>query len=282
MIRIIVKITISVLLLISSFFVKAQEFQGKAIYQTKIKMSDDFKKRIDSSKMAEDRKTFMMKMIKKRMERVYELDFNKSASIYKEQKSLEAPSDNFRFSNASNDVLYKDLKTRLFVNKKETFGKIFLIKDSITDYKWVLDKETKMIGNYLCLKATTEIVLNNDSSKFKRFYRNTTKDTTNIKKSKKTKIIAWYTPEIPIANGPAKYGGLPGLILQLDAGNMQILCIKTVLNPKEKAVIKVPTKGKEISQNDYDKVMEKKMKEMREMYKNRRKKGAGSQHKHRH
>jgi len=67
MIRIIVKITIAILLLISSFIVKAQEFQGKAVYQTKIKMGDDFKKRMDSSKMSDDRKAFMMEMIKKRV-----------------------------------------------------------------------------------------------------------------------------------------------------------------------------------------------------------------------
>ena len=28
-------------------------------------------------------------------------------------------------------------------------------------------------------------------------------------------ITAWYTPQIPVSHGPAEYGGLPGLILEL-------------------------------------------------------------------
>jgi len=281
MIRIIIRITIGMLLFVTSM-VHAQSFQGKAVYQTKIKLGDDFKKRMDSSKLPEDRKAFMMQMIKKRMEKVYELDFNKTNSIFKEQKSLAAPSENARFNRSSNDVLFKDIKNNNFVNKKETFGKIFLITDSIESIDWKLEKETKMIGKYLCLKATAEKVLDNSMSRFRRFAKKTAKtDSTKVEKPKKTKIIAWYAPEIPVANGPKKYGGLPGLILQVDAGNMQMLCTKIVLNPKEKEEITAPTKGKKITQAAYDKVVEKKVKEMRERFKSTRKKG-GSNGRHRH
>ena len=281
MIRIIIRITIGMLLFVTSM-VHAQSFQGKAVYQTKIKLGDDFKKRMDSSKLPEDRKAFMMQMFKKRMEKVYELDFNKTKSIFKEQKSLAAPSENARFNRSSNDVLFKDIKNNTFVNKKETFGKIFLITDSIAGIDWKLEKETKMIGKYLCLKATAEKVLDNSMSRFRRFAKKTTKtDSTKVEKPKKTKITAWYAPEIPVANGPKKYGGLPGLILQVDAGNMQMLCTKIVLNPKEKEEIIAPTKGKEITQAAYDKVVEKKVKEMRERFKSTRKKG-GSNGRHHH
>jgi len=281
MMRIIVKITIGLVALVSSFFVNAQEFQGKAIYQTKIKMGDDFKKRMDGSKMPEDRKVFMMQMIKKRMEKVYELDFAKTNSTYKEQKSLVAPSANERFNRSANDLLFKDIKNQTFVNKKETFGKVFLIIDSIAKLNWKLEKETKMIGNYLCLKATTQAVVNNSMNRFRRFSskeKNKKTDSTKVKTPKKTKITAWYAPEIPVANGPAAYGGLPGLILQLDVGNLQMLCTKIVINPKEKAVIIAPSKGKKITQKDYDKVMEEKVKEMRARYQNNRKKSGSQRH----
>ena len=282
MIRIIIKITLGFLLLISSFIVKAQNFQGKAIYQTKMQMSADFKKRMDTTKMPDDRKAFFMKMIKKRMERVYELDFNAKASIYKEEKSLVAPSENERFNRSSNDVLFMDVKNHSFVNKKETFGKVFLVKDSLSTFDWKLEKETKMIGKYLCLKATTEKVVKNRMSRFRRFSKKEKTDSTKVKTPKKTKITAWYAPEIPVANGPKDFYGLPGLILQVDAGNMQYLCTKIVLNPKDKIEITAPKKGKEISQDKYDEVVAKKVKEMREMYRNKRKKGGSSYRSHRH
>lgn len=50
MMKIIVKITLSILIFISALFVKAQEFQGKAIYQTKINL-DEALKRKESSKV---------------------------------------------------------------------------------------------------------------------------------------------------------------------------------------------------------------------------------------
>ncbi len=282
MIRIIIKITLGFLLLISSFIVKAQTFQGKAIYQTKMQMSADFKKRMDTTKIPDERKAFIMQMIKKRMERVYELDFNAKASIYKEEKSLVAPSENERFNRSSNDVLFTDIKNKTFVNKKETFGKVFLIKDSLSTYDWKLEKETKMIGKYLCLKATTEKVVKNRMSRFRSSSKKEKTDSTTVKTPKKTKITAWYTPEIPVASGPKDFYGLPGLILQVDAGNMQYLCTKIVLNPKDKIEITASKKGKEISQEAYNKIVAKKVKEMREMYKNKRKKGDGTFGRHRH
>ncbi len=272
MIKIILKITITILLFVSSM-VNAQNFQGKAIYQTKIKMGDAFKKRLDSSKMPEDRKAFMLKMIKSRMERVYELDFNKKASIYKEQKKLETPSETKSFSRTSNDVLFKNTKEKIFANKKETFGKIFLIKDSLQQLNWKLGKASKMIGKHLCFKATA---MKKEKTRFGRFGKSSKKikDSTanENKKTKLTKVVAWYAPDIPVNHGPADYYGLPGLILEINAGNFQVLCTKIVLNPEEKVEIIAPKKGKEVTQKQYDEIVEKKVAEMREQYKSNRKK----------
>ena len=283
MIRIILKAIIT-LLFFATTIAKAQKFQGKALYQTKFIMSDATKKRMDSSKMPNDRKAFMMKMMKKRMEKVYVLDFNKSASIFKEEKTLAAPDESSRFSRSSDNVLYKNTKEHHFTNKKETLGKIFLIKDSLPSYNWTLEKESKMIGKHLCFKATAEKEVKSDLNRFSRFMnkkKESEKDSSKVKTFKKIKITAWYTPEIPVAHGPREFHGLPGLILEVDMSNFQLLCTKIVLNPKEKEAIEAPTKGKEISQKKYDKMMEDKMKEMRERFKSGRKKGSDSRKGHR-
>jgi GLPGLI family protein len=78
-------------------------------------------------------------------------------------------------------------------------------------------------------------------------------------------ITAWYTPEIPVNQGPEKYWGLPGLILEVNDGKTIILCSKIVLNPKEKLEIKAPTTGKEITQASYDQIVMDKIKEIQEM-----------------
>ena len=73
---------------------------------------------------------------------------------------------------------------------------------------------------------------------------------------------AWYTPQIPVNNGPDDYQGLPGLILEVHDGKLTIVCSKIVLNPKEKIDISEPEKGKVVTQEKYEEIMEKKAKEM--------------------
>ena len=96
-----------------------------------------------------------------------------------------------------------------------------------------------------------------------------------IEMPKEQTITAWYTPEIPVNQGPEGYWGLPGLILEVNDGRTVILCSKVVLNPKEKAAIKPATNGKVVTQKGFDETMMQKMEEMREM--NRGRGGNGGQ-----
>ena len=77
-----------------------------------------------------------------------------------------------------------------------------------------------------------------------------------------TQVVAWYTPQIPVSHGPAEYWGLPGLILEVNAGNTTMLCSKIVMNPKEELKIEAPDKGKIVSKEEYQTTVMGKMKEM--------------------
>ena len=257
-----------IVLLLSVFVMKAQSFQGKAFYQTK--RNFEFKTETDSTKsknnpmVDEDMKKAIKEMIRKQSEKTYILTFNKNESIYKKQEELAAPKPKSGFSIEivdGNELLYKNTKDKTYVKSQENFGKKFLISDKIIPLEWKMSKETKMIGKYLCIKATT-------IKKVDDFDKNGDKK----EQQKVLKIVAWYTPEIPVSSGPELYTGLPGLILELHEDKMHYVCNKIVLNPKEKIAIAAPKKGKKINQKDYDELMQKKEKEMIEQFKNKRKK----------
>jgi len=181
------------------------------------------------------------------------------------------------------------------------FGKVFLVKDSLTNWEWKLGSETKKIGNYTCYKATATKKV--DTLAFNRFRRfgprgrdnqnenrqnpkdSIQKDSTasnsllsRISEPKDRVVTAWYTPEIPVSQGPGNYWGLPGLILEVNDERTAILCSKIILNTDEKVAIQAPSKGKKVSQKEFDKIRAEKLEEMSERFRggdNRRGGGNG-------
>ncbi|MBT8385673.1 MAG: GLPGLI family protein [Bacteroidia bacterium] len=283
----VIKMLTLILLLISAT-ATAQEFQGKATYQTKTTLDLD----LANSGIPADRIKMIKERMKSRLEKTYELNFNKTASIYKEEATLdqaEAGRGGMRFmmigGGASGDH-YKNIQTKIAAKENEFSGKNFLIKDSLVTYDWKMEQETKMIGEYLCFKATT--VDERPLRREMQFGRGRPNMSEEERKEQEEKdkarentmelitVTAWYTLDIPVSHGPGDYWGLPGLILEISDDNTQILCTKIVMNPKEKAELKEPTKGKVVTQKEYDKIIEEKTNEMRERMRNERQKSGPS------
>ena len=63
---------------------------------------------------------------------------------------------------------------------------------------------------------------------------------------------------------------IAGLILEINAGRTTMLCTEIVINPAESVEIKEPTKGKEVSREEYNAIMKTKAEELRERFQNRR------------
>ena len=264
-----------------------KDFQGMAVYESKTSTSD-FKDRIKSNKEITPE---MQKMIEERMQKMFEktfiLNFDKSTSIYKEEEKLDAPGQGqgggMRMMSSmmgGGGTYYKNVKDKNYTVDKEFMGKEFLVKDSLPKLNWKMETETKIIGGYNCFKATAVRPVSKSDFRNFRPKKEEDKKAETAKtedKDKKTNfmddfdmpkeitITAWYTPEIPVNQGPESYWGLPGLILEVNDGKTTILCSKVVLNSKDKVEIKAPTNGKAISQKDYDETVVKKMQEMKEM-----------------
>jgi len=124
----------------------------------------------------------------------YTLVHQGSKSLFKKSKfekqykpNLELPS-----IESEKDVYYKDFKSNELVGITELAKKRYEITDNTQLIKWTLGKEQKHLLGYKCFKAEGYDCISN------------------------RQVIAWYSPMIPIANGPFHFCELPGLILQVE------------------------------------------------------------------
>ncbi|WP_298343390.1 GLPGLI family protein [uncultured Algibacter sp.] len=266
-----IKIIVLSLLVLVSFSVKSQDFQGKAYYYSKSTM--ELGKW--GAKLSAQQKKQVQERLKNRLEKTYILTFNKEESYFKEDEKLDAMSgatDSWG-QNFTPGPQYKNVKDNLLMQEQEFYGKKFLIKDALQKLDWVMGDETKMIGNYTCFKAVTVIPdseLNWWSFSWDKL-RNQEKnessektEETDIEEIPMTQIVAWYSPQIPISQGPLEYWGLPGLILEVSVGNTTILCSKVILNPKEKTKLEASDKGEVVTKKEYQSIVMEKMKEFRD------------------
>jgi GLPGLI family protein len=272
-------------LLLFSIVSSAQNFQGKAYYFSKTSLDMDG---WGGRQMSEDQKKQIADRMRSMLEKTYILNFDREASTYKEEVALEAPGGPRGFgswgSSFSAGLQYKNIKTQQFLQDQEFFGKQFLISDSLAKLDWNLGTETKQIGQYLCMKATaTKPIDEFDWRSMRRKPKSKETKESEVKKDstsstvtedieipKETQVTAWYTPQIPVSQGPGDFWGLPGLILEVNTDKTIILCSKIIMNSQEKVQIKAPEKGTVVSRKEYNETVKKKMEEMRSMYGGRR------------
>jgi len=240
----------------------SQGFTGRAYYKSSSKISIS----LDSTKMAPEQMAQIQSALKKQMERNYILSFTPTESIWKQEESLgggpaTASAGGAVFMVASSgegSTLYKDAAGN-YLQEQEMMGKEYLIKDKAEPFEWELSEETKKIGNYTAQKASfTKIV---DSRRFST-------GMTEMENVKDTlQVTVWFTPEIPVSHGPEYYFGLPGLILEVQNQGRTLICEKIELNPSaDPVVIERPSKGKPMTQAEFQVVQEEGMKQMMNRY----------------
>ena len=272
-----------------------KDFQGMAVYESKTQAPKLEGMRGGNRDITPEMQKNIEERMKKMLEKTFILNFDKSASTYKEEEKLDAPGQQFGGMRVmmnsfmgGGGTFYKDVKAKSYTVDKEFMGKEFLVVDSLPKLNWKLEQESKQIGGYNCYKATAVKEAsktdfrnlrpkNNDDKKpedKKEEAKKTSGETKtnfedNFEMPKEIIVTAWYTPEIPVNQGPENYWGLSGLILEINDGRTIILCSKIVLNTKEKVEIKPSKKGKVVSQKEYDETVIKKMEEFREMNRGR-------------
>lgn len=119
----------------------------------------------------------------------------------------------------TNDYLYKGYPAGETTTRTSLLGSYYTFFEKTEPQSWTVCDSVKTIRGYRCHKATA-------------FFRGRS-------------YVAWFTPEIPLPEGPWKFGGLPGLILEVyDTTNDYRFVIRsirsenidpvTIYNPLEK------------------------------------------------
>jgi len=262
---------LTLLLITPLFMIEAElkpsgTFQGKAVYVSKSTL--DLGRW--GARMSEAQKKQVAARLKNRLEKEYTLIFNKEESLFVEEEQLDAISgatDSWGKNFAAGEN-YKNVKTNTQIQQQEFYGKKFLVKDNLQNMQWTLSGETKTIGSYMCYKATSFVPTDDllwYSFSWGRMRTSQSKNATETteKPVEITQIEAWYSPQIPVRHGPSEYWGLPGLILEVSAGDTTMLCSKLILNTNEVLKIEAPTKGTKVTKSEYQDIIQTKMVEFR-------------------
>jgi GLPGLI family protein len=102
----------------------------------------------------------------------------------------------------------------------------YIYEESMPIIQWSLKNDTATILGYLCKKAIVTFRGRN--------------------------YEVWYTPEIPIRDGPWKFCGLPGLILKAQDDQSYFSFVCTAIEFPEEKVIEVPNKWRILSKTAYN------------------------------
>ena len=174
------------------------------------------------------------------------LTFDNKISSYKQGESdtgdLELGDEDagIKIVVLGNDIdseLYIDHNTKMQTELKGFMGKAFIVEENVDKIKWKITSEKVKYLDYECIKATST----NEEGK---------------------EIVAWFAPKIPASVGPRSYGQLPGAILMLSEGEEDLVIKATKVEIKEVDTIQKPSDGEKVSQEEYEKIVEERTKEM--------------------
>ena len=129
----------------------------------------------------------------------------------------------------------------IMVEAHDFLGRQFRVRGERPALEWRLTGEQAEHEGFMVMRATTE--------------------------HEGASVEAWFTPEIPVPGGPDVYGGLPGMILvvSLDGGESKFFATEIALDEGESEPIAEPTKGDEMTPEEFDQMVEEKLEEFRSM-----------------
>ena len=184
-----------------------------------------------------------------------DLIFDGKVSVFKEAKDNETEdtrisSDDGSFemvfkTSDSEQIFYTDMAVKKFIEQTDFMGKEFLIEGEVSKHKWRLTNEKIKYLGYVCQKAEMTEPAREEGEEDRH-------------------VVAWFTSELPASVGPQHFNQLPGAILMIniDDGQTEIKATEVDLTKPDPELLKKPKKGKKVTSEEFDQIVEEKMAEM--------------------
>lgn len=136
--------------------------------------------------------------------------------------------------------IYYDFNNRKCVEQIEFMTRNFLVESSLEEKAWKLTGKKKKVLDFVCMGAELA--------------------------SETEVITAWFSPQIPISAGPNSYYGLPGIILGLEKNDeIFLLATSANFNMPEKSLSAQLKKAKKLDEDEFDKIVQEKLKEFKKV-----------------
>ncbi len=161
------------------------------------------------------------------------LFFNEKQSYYSYPKVEENESG---WSWTKSDYkIYRNFEKEKRTDIIDMLGKTYIVEDSLKAPSWKVMNKIKEVAGRMCMMAVTE-------------------DTV-----KGQKITAWFANDLAVSGGPELYSGLPGMILELEINDGEIVVSATEIKMKPVAEedISLPKKmkGRKIDNKQYQELI---------------------------
>lgn len=137
--------------------------------------------------------TFTFRVVKNNFESTFQLVCDKEIHMWAEMSKFQPirPDANYvEPQNYQKEKLFKNFKSGEIYSIYRILEKMFYLKDPIQLQEWTLSDTVVVVAGQRCKGAQTSF--------------------------RGRKYVAFYTPDIPIASGPWKFQGLPGIILKIE------------------------------------------------------------------
>ena len=206
-----------------------------------VELNDEFIKKIKRVSQQKEKFKTAFKYMKKFMynhKKIYSSDITFLKLTFSDGTYLLKPEEIMLPENLQgkfifqSSIYYGDINSNVYLNQFDKRSNTYITPFN-ENFNWEIKDQQKNILGFPCRKAIIEKKLH--SKKY------------NI--TNNSKIVAWFTPKIPVSFSPVRYYGLPGAILEVTTP-MKHIYAKNI-EFADDVEVKKPTEGIKLTAKEY-------------------------------